>query len=174
MLDADLATFRRALTEENHTLKRVLTDPRQFSGIGNAYSDEILHAAGLSPLAMSARLDDEQTLRLFESPKRRSPPGPGAWSPRPKKIPEKVTAFRPEMAAHGKYQQPCPVCATPIQRIRYADNETNYSRAARREDKFWPTAASRVCSARTFPAPSRTWSGCAGGERTLSRPSAFG
>ncbi len=119
--------FAAALTEENHTLKRVLTDPRQFSGIGNAYSDEILHAARLSPLAMSARLDDEQTLRLFDTTRSTLTdldPAPGRRGP--EKFPEKVTAFRPEMAAHGKYQQPCPVCATPIQRIRYADNETNY------------------------------------------------
>ena len=127
VLDADLPAFRAALTEENHTLKRVLTDPRQFSGIGNAYSDEILHAARLSPLAMSAKLDDEQTLRLFDTTRSTLT----TWTLRlaaeaQQKFPEKVTAFRPEMAAHGKYQQPCPVCATPIQRIRYADNETNY------------------------------------------------
>ena len=127
VMDADLPAFRRALTEENHTLKRVLTDPRQFSGIGNAYSDEILHAARLSPLAMTGKLDDAEIQRLFDATKAVLQD----WiahlrAEAAQKFPEKVTAFRPEMAAHGKYQEPCPICATPIQRIRYADNETNY------------------------------------------------
>ena len=127
VLDADLAAFRTALLGENHTLKRVLTDPRQFSGIGNAYSDEILHAARLSPIAMTRALTTDEVERLYHATRAtlagwierlRAEPG--------EKFPEKVTAFRPGMAVHGKYQKPCPVCGTPIQRIRYADNETNY------------------------------------------------
>jgi formamidopyrimidine-DNA glycosylase len=126
-LAADLAAFTAALRRESHTLKRTLTDPRLFSGIGNAYSDEILHAAKLSPLAMSAKLTPEEILRLYEATRvslthwielLRAHYG--------KNFPEKVTAFRPEMAVHGKYKEPCPVCGTAVQRIRYADNETNY------------------------------------------------
>ena len=112
---------------ENHTLKRALTDPRLFSGIGNAYSDEILHRARLSPLALTRKLDAEEIDRLFEATRAtlhewtdrlRAEAGDG--------FPEKVTAFREGMAVHGRYGQPCPVCGTPVQRIRYADNETNY------------------------------------------------
>lgn len=119
--------FADALTRENHTLKRVLTDPRVFSGIGNAYSDEILHAAQLSPLAQSKKLTPAEILRLYEATLSTLK----MWTERfnaeaEKKFPAKVTAFRPEMAAHGRYQQPCPRCGSPIQRIRYADNETNY------------------------------------------------
>jgi formamidopyrimidine-DNA glycosylase len=126
-LSCDLAAFRAALTRESHTLKRALTDPRLFSGIGNAYSDEILHAARFSPLAMTRRLGDEEVARLHEATRAtltlwierlRAEAGEG--------FPMKFTAFRPGMAAHGRYKQPCPVCGTPIQRIRYADNETNY------------------------------------------------
>jgi formamidopyrimidine-DNA glycosylase len=127
VLDADLAAFRAALLPENHTLKRALTDPRRLSGIGNAYSDEILHAARLSPLAMTRTLTGDEVERLHRvtqatlrdwTDRLRAEAGEG--------FPEKVTAFRPDMAVHGKYQKPCPVCGTPIQRIRYADNETNY------------------------------------------------
>jgi formamidopyrimidine-DNA glycosylase len=127
VLDADLAAFRAALLAENHTLKRALTDPRRLSGIGNAYSDEILHAARLSPLAMTRTLTGDEVERLHRvtqatlrdwTDRLRAEAGEG--------FPEKVTAFRPDMAVHGKYQKPCPVCGTPIQRIRYADNETNY------------------------------------------------
>jgi formamidopyrimidine-DNA glycosylase len=127
VLDADLAAFRAALLAENHTLKRALTDPRRLSGIGNAYSDEILHAAHLSPLAMTHALTPEEIDRLYHATRTtladwiarlRTETGEG--------FPEKVTAFRPDMAVHGKYGKPCPVCGTPIQRIRYADNETNY------------------------------------------------
>jgi formamidopyrimidine-DNA glycosylase len=123
----DLAAFRAALVRENHTLKRALTDPRLVSGIGNAYSDEILHAARLSPLAQTHKLRQEEWERLFEQTKltlRR-------WIDRlcneaADGFPEKVTAFREGMAAHGRYGQPCPVCGQKILRIRYADNETNY------------------------------------------------
>jgi formamidopyrimidine-DNA glycosylase len=126
-LDADLSAFRAALVKENHTLKRALTDPHLFSGIGNAYSDEILHRAKLSPLTWTSRLDEAEIVRLFEATQTilnewlkrlRAEAGAG--------FPEKVTAFRKEMAVHGKFGQPCPVCETTVQRIRYADNETNY------------------------------------------------
>jgi formamidopyrimidine-DNA glycosylase len=127
VLEADLETFRAALLSENHTLKRALTDPRRFSGIGNAYSDEILHAARLSPLAMTRTLSPEEIERLFQTTRATLI----EWIERLRaeagqKFPEKVTAFRPDMAVHGKYGKSCPVCGTPIQRIRYADNETNY------------------------------------------------
>ncbi len=119
--------FRDALTEENHTLKRVLTDPHVFSGIGNAYSDEILHAARLSPLKLTRTLDEEEIGRLHEATKRTL----AAWVERLRDetgeaFPEKVTAFREGMAVHGRFGQPCPVCGAPVQRIVYAENEVNY------------------------------------------------
>lgn len=127
VLSCDLETFAKRLRRENRTLKRALTDPRILSGIGNAYSDEILHAAQLSPVTLTSRLDDEAMTRLFEATQ-------GTlkhWleklgSDTTQRFPAKVTAFRPEMAVHGRYRKPCPVCATPVQRIRYASNETNY------------------------------------------------
>ena len=126
-LDADLDAFRAALRKENHTLKRSLTDPHLFSGIGNAYSDEILHAAKLSPVKLTAKLTDKEIGRLFDATKTTL----RAWTDRLRREvgdgwPEKVTAFRPEMAVHGKYGQPCPVCGSKVQRIAYAENETNY------------------------------------------------
>ena len=119
--------FREALTRENHTLKRSLTDPRLFSGIGNAYSDEILHRARLSPLKLSRSLNDEEFGRLHESTRATLLD----WIARLRaethgRFPEKVTAFREGMAVHGRFKQPCPVCGTPVQRIVYADNECNY------------------------------------------------
>jgi formamidopyrimidine-DNA glycosylase len=127
VLDADLAAFRTALLAESHTLKRALTDPRRLSGIGNAYSDEILHAARLSPLAMSRALTAEEVERLYDATQATLRAGIDRLRAEAReKFPEKVTAFRPDMAVHGKYGKPCPVCGTPIQRIRYADNETNY------------------------------------------------
>ena len=127
VLDATLADFKERLTRENHTLKRSLTDPRLFSGIGNAYSDEILHRAKLSPVKHTRRLTDEEINALFDATKTVLV----EWTRRLRDesagdFPAKVTAFRDEMAVHGKFGQPCPVCATPVQRIRYADNETNY------------------------------------------------
>ncbi len=127
VLDADLPAFRAALVRENHTLKRALSDPRLFSGIGNAYSDEILHAARLSPLALTLRLDDDEIGRLFEATRHTLL----AWTERLRRevgdgFPEKVTAFRDGMAVHCRYNQPCPVCGTRVQRIIYAENETNY------------------------------------------------
>lgn len=129
VLAADHEQFANALRRENHTLKRALTDPRLISGIGNAYSDEILQSAGLSPLLWTSRLNDEQMTRLFDAARStlqhwidelrtkfaRRFPGPGD-----------ITAFRPEFAVHGKFGQPCPDCSATVQRIRYADNETNY------------------------------------------------
>jgi formamidopyrimidine-DNA glycosylase len=127
VLDANLAEFTDRLTRENHTLKRSLTDPRLFSGIGNAYSDEILHRAKLSPVKHTRKLNEEEVARLFDATKTVLI----EWTDRLRKesakdFPAKVTAFREEMAVHGKYGKPCPVCGTPVQRIRYADNETNY------------------------------------------------
>ena len=120
-------SFAHALTRENHTLKRALTDPRIFSGIGNAYSDEILHAARLSPMTLTSRLGPEAIERLWQA----ATTTLSAWTTRlleeaGGRFPSKVTAFRPEMAAHGRFGKPCPVCTTPIQRIVYADNECNY------------------------------------------------
>ncbi len=127
VLTADLVTFRAALSSENHTLKRALTDPRLLSGIGNAYSDEILHAARLSPLAQTQKLHPDEWDRLYAATRDTL----NLWIARLKaeaaeNFPEKVTAFRKDMAAHGRYGEPCPVCGEKIQRIRYADNETNY------------------------------------------------
>jgi formamidopyrimidine-DNA glycosylase len=124
---ADLAQFRAALTLENRTLKRALTDPRILSGIGNAYSDEILHAAQLSPVTLTSKLTPEEWSRLFAATRdtlRLWIERLGAESRA--KFPEKVTAFRPDMAVHGRFGKPCPRCGEPVQRIRYADNETNY------------------------------------------------
>ena len=127
VFDADLNEFTARLTNVNHTLKRALTDPHGFSGIGNAYSDEILHRAKLSPIAQTQKLGAEEIARLFEATKTTL----HEWTVRLRnhangKFPEKVTAFRPEMAVHGRFGLPCPVCANPVQRIVYADNETNY------------------------------------------------
>ncbi|MBS1852387.1 MAG: formamidopyrimidine-DNA glycosylase [Acidobacteria bacterium] len=124
---SDLAAFRAAMTAENRTLKRALTDPRILSGIGNAYSDEILHAAQLSPIQHTQKLTPEEWERLFAATRATLT----QWMDRFQKdaaarFPEKVTAFRPEMAVHGRFGQPCPRCGEKIQRIRYADNETNY------------------------------------------------
>ena len=125
--NSSLAQFSDRLRSENHTLKRALTDPKLFSGIGNAYSDEILHAARLSPVTLTGRLEDEAIARLFIAIQEQMQ----LWTERLRRhaagdFPEKVTAFRPEMAVHGRFRLPCPVCQTPVQRIRYADNETNY------------------------------------------------
>ena len=127
VLTADLGSFRAALSTENHTLKRALTDPRLVSGIGNAYSDEILHAAQLSPLAQTQKLKADEWERLFAATRRTLE----LWVERLRaeavgRFPEKVTAFREDMAVHGRYGKPCPVCGEKVLRIRYADNETNY------------------------------------------------
>jgi len=127
VLDADLAAFTRALTRESHTLKRALTDPRLFSGIGNAYSDEILHRARLSPFKLSRQVDADELRRLYGATRSVLM----EWTARLRaetgdRFPGKVTAFRPEMAVHGRYRLPCPVCGSPVQRIVYAENEANY------------------------------------------------
>jgi len=124
---ADRDAFAARLVSENHTLKRALTDPRLFSGIGNAYSDEILHRARLSPVVLTTRLTAEQHTALYEATRATLT----EWTDRLRRetgagVPEDVTAFRPEMAVHGRYRLPCPDCGTPVQRIRYATNETNY------------------------------------------------
>ena len=124
---ADLAAFMQRLKSENHTLKRALTDPHLFAGIGNAYSDEILHRARLSPIAMTGKLTDDEVRRLYEATRatleywigKLRTEAAGA-------LPEKVTAFREGMAVHGRYGKPCPVCGSPVQRIVFAENETNY------------------------------------------------
>jgi formamidopyrimidine-DNA glycosylase len=123
-LEADAATFAAALRRERHTVKRALTDPTLFSGIGNAYSDEILHRAKLSPLAMTSRLTDDQIARLRDAT--RAVLGEWIERLRGEDFPEGVTAFREGFAVHGRYGKPCPVCGAPVQRIRYADNEANY------------------------------------------------
>ncbi len=126
-LEVDLAGFREALCRESHTLKRTLTDPRVFSGIGNAYSDEILHRARLSPVKWTTKLTEAEVARLFEATQRTL----AEWTERLRAevgagFPDKVTAFRPEMAVHGRYGEPCPVCGSPVQRIVRADNEVDY------------------------------------------------
>ena len=127
VLTADSTAFRNALLRENHTLKRSLTDPRLFSGIGNAYSDEILHAARLSPLKLTKRLTDAEIARLHEAAQSTL----RAWTERLRqeagdRFPEQVTAFHPRMAVHGRYGKSCPACGAPVQRIVYASNESNY------------------------------------------------
>jgi formamidopyrimidine-DNA glycosylase len=127
VMSASLAEFAARLRSENHTLKRSLTDPRLMSGIGNAYSDEILHRARLSPLMLTSRITDEQLSELFDATRSTL----AEWTDRLRTeagdtFPEKVTAFHDEMAVHGRFRKPCPVCGAPVQRIRYAENETNY------------------------------------------------
>ncbi len=127
VMGADLESFRQVILRENHTLKRSLTDPRLFSGIGNAYSDEILHRARLSPVKLTRKLDDEEVERLYQATRETL----REWTDRLReeagqRFPEKVTAFRQGMAVHGRYKEPCPRCGSPVQRIVYAANETNY------------------------------------------------
>jgi len=137
VLAADLPAFAARLTADNHTLKRALTDPRIFSGIGNAYSDEILHAARLSPMKLTATLSDREVERLYHATRetlqmwveRLARESGGAF-------PEKVTAFRPDMAVHGRFGQPCPVCGEPVQRIVYARNEANYCARCQTEGRL--------------------------------------
>jgi formamidopyrimidine-DNA glycosylase len=137
VLDATRDEFAERLRSESHTVKRSLTDPRLFSGIGNAFSDEILHRARMSPVKLTGRLTDEEITTLYDATRAVLV----EWTDRLRDeaggdFPEKVTAFRPEMAVHGKFMQPCPVCGTPVQRIRYADNETNYCPRCQTEGKL--------------------------------------
>lgn len=136
-LEVDEKTFTQQLTRENHTLKRSFTDPTLFSGIGNAYSDEIFHRARISPIKLTSRLTPDECHRLFVATREVL----NAWTERLRKeaaggFPAKVTAFREEMAVHGKYGKPCPVCGSPVQRIRYASNETNYCARCQTEGKL--------------------------------------
>ena len=152
-LERGLAAFTAALRTSNHTLKRSLTDPHIFSGIGNAYSDEILHRAQLSPIAMTQKLTAQEIERLYEATRATLL----EWTDRLRAeaggaFPEKVTAFRPEMAVHGRYGQPCPRCGAKVQRIRYASNETNYCaqlpdrRPPARRSRFFPPATRRLAA----------------------------
>lgn len=137
VFEATVEQFAERLRRENHTLKRSLTDPRLFSGIGNAYSDELLHRARMSPVKLTSRLSDEEIARLFVATRETLT----EWTDRMRAevgdgFPENVTAFRPEMAVHGRYGQPCPDCGSPVQRIRYADNETNYCARCQTDGKL--------------------------------------
>ena len=137
VLEADLPSFAERLTQGNHTLKRALTDPHIFSGIGNAYSDEILHAAQLSPMKLTSALTDAEISRLFDATQRTLE----AWIERTRDeigdgFPEKVTAFREGMAVHGRYGKPCPTCGSPVQRIVYAQNECNYCARCQTEGRL--------------------------------------
>ena len=178
VLDADLAAFGAALTAENHTLKRVLTDPRVFSGIGNAYSDEILHRARLSPVKLSQALDAAEVGRLHVATRVVLL----EWIDRLRReagedFPEGVTAFRPDMAVHGRYGQPCPDCGAPVQRIVHADNETNYCARCQTGGRLladrslsrllhadWPRTLDEW-EARRRPAPRPGWSGATASRR---------
>ena len=137
VLDSTLENFRDVLTRENHTLKRSLTDPRLFSGIGNAYSDEILHRARMSPMKLTFKLTADEIDRLHAAVKSTL----SEWIDRLQaesatEFPSKVTAFRPQMAVHGRYGQPCPICGSPVQRIVYADNECNYCATCQTEGRL--------------------------------------
>jgi formamidopyrimidine-DNA glycosylase len=137
VLDSSLSAFKSKLTSENHTLKRALTDPRLFSGIGNAYSDEILHRARLSPMKLTSKLSEEDTARLYEAAKLTL----AEWIERLQNetgsdFPSKVTAFRTEMAVHGRYGKPCPDCGSPVQRIVHAENECNYCATCQTEGRL--------------------------------------
>jgi formamidopyrimidine-DNA glycosylase len=137
VMDATLEQFTDALTRENHTVKRALTDPTLFSGIGNAYSDEILHAAKLSPLKLTSRLTADEIAQLWRVVRETL----AAWTDRlrkqtAEKFPAKVTAFHPDMAVHGKFGKPCPVCGNPVQHIVYADNECNYCATCQTEGRL--------------------------------------
>jgi formamidopyrimidine-DNA glycosylase len=152
VLGCELESFAQVLTSQNHTLKRALTDPRLFGGIGNAYSDEILHHARLSPVALTQRLSPEQIERLHQSTKSTL----RLWIDRLRQetgdaFPENVTAFRSEMSVHGKFGQPCPVCGGKVQRIRYADNETNYCPGCQTEGKLLADRSLSLLLKRDWP-----------------------
>ena len=137
VMDTSYEEFARVVRSENHTLKRAMTDPRLLSAIGNAYSDEILHRAKLSPVKLTSRITDEEMERLYASTKEVL----AEWTERLRRdagegFPEKVTAFRPEMAVHGKFRSPCPVCGAPVQRIVHAENETNYCPVCQTEGRL--------------------------------------
>ena len=161
----DLATFAARLTGTSHTLKRALTDPTILSGIGNAYSDEILHAARLSPLALTSRLDDPEIARLFEATRSTLT----QWTERLRNdvgngFPEKVTAFRDGMAVHGRYRQPCPVCGSPVQRIRYAENQVNYCATCQTGGKVFADRALSRLLREDWPRSLDDWTERLGGD----------
>jgi formamidopyrimidine-DNA glycosylase len=167
VLGVDLARFREALTRENHTVKRSLTDPRLFSGIGNAYSDEILHRARMSPTKLTQKMSNEEITRLYEAVQGVL----GEWVGRlseeaSRAFPEHVTAFREGMAVHGRYGKPCPACGSPVQRIVYAENESNYCATCQTGGKLladralsqllrgdWPKTLEELEERRKAPAP---------------------
>ena len=158
VLASDLVAFRDALLRENHTLKRSLADPRLFSGIGNAYSDEILHAAGLSPLALTSRLTEAQIVRLHSATQTTL----RAWTERLRqetgdRFPEQVTAFHPAMAVHGRYGRPCPACGSPVQRIVHASNESNYCPACQTGGKLLADRALSRLLKRDWPRSLDEW-----------------
>ena len=153
VLGSSLTAFTEALTRANHTVKRALTDPRLFSGIGNAYSDEILHAAKLSPVTLTQRLKPAEIERLHRSTQSTL----DKWitllrEQAGNKFPEKVTAFRPEMAVHGKFGKPCPVCGAKVQRIRHADNETNYCPGCQTQGKLLADRSLSLLLKKDWPA----------------------
>lgn len=169
-LEASAAEFAAALTGERHTLKRTLTDPHIFSGIGNAYSDEILHAARLSPLQLTTNLSADEIFRLHAAVKDtltrwtdrlRAETGDG--------FPEKVTAFREGMAVHGRYREPCPVCGAPVQRIRYAENEVNYCAACQTGGKVLADRGMSRLLKEDWPRSIDEWEGRMGEGRKASR-----
>ncbi len=158
VLAADLPAFRDALVRENHTLKRSLTDPRFFSGIGNAYSDEILHAAGLSPLKLTGRMTEAEIARLHEATQNTL----RAWTERLRqetgdRFPETVTAFHPGMAVHGRYGKPCPACGSPVQRIVYASDESNYCPACQTGGRLLADRAMSRLLKRDWPRSLDEW-----------------
>lgn len=158
VLDSPLAAFQRALTSENHTLKRALTDPRLFSGIGNAYSDEILHRARLSPMKLTSKLTDTEIQRLHDATQQTL----AEWIERLQNetgsaFPSKVTAFRPGMAVHGRYGQPCPVCGSPVQRIVYAENECNYCATCQTEGRLLADRALSKLLKQDWPRSLEEW-----------------
>lgn len=159
-LDVDLERFSEAIRRENRTLKRALTNPKTFSGIGNAYSDEIFHAAKISPIKRTSMLTDDEVKRLFEATvatlttwrdRLIDETGDG-W-------PDKITAFRPDMAVHGKFEEPCPVCGHPVQRIRYANNETNYCATCQTDGKLLADRALSRILKDDWPKTLEEWEG---------------
>ena len=172
VLACDLGAFRDALVRENHTLKRSLTDPRLFSGIGNAYSDEILHAAGLSPVKLTHRLTETEIARLHEAARTTL----RAWTERLRRetgdrFPEQVTAFHPEMAVHGRYGKPCPACGSPVQRIVHASNESNYCPACQTGGRLLADRAMSRLLKGDWPRSLDEWEQMKE-ERSVSRPAA--
>ncbi|MET0513933.1 MAG: DNA-formamidopyrimidine glycosylase family protein [Nitrospiraceae bacterium] len=168
-LEADLASFRSVLTRENHTLKRSLTDPRLFSGVGNVYSDEILHAARLSPVKLTHTLTDDEIERLFQSTQTVLK----GWIDRVRRetgtgFPEHVTAFREGMAVHGRYRQPCPICGNPVQRIVHAENETNYCATCQTNGKLLADRALSLLLRTDWPKTLDEWDEARAARRTGS------